>query len=197
MSYLSSQRIRDIALELFTKKGYEGASLADIAELVGIKKSSIYNHYKSKDDLFLTICETSSQADIASIKSFFEKNQHKELFTLLGDFLELRTGTVYQSLPSVFLFRFIAFPPFHLQEQITALKIHHFTLSGEIITKSIAAHSAFQGINPEAVQQFSQFYVTILNGNAAEKFIGRGINAPLAISMLRQNFAALEKIKIT
>lgn len=44
-----------IALSHFAQNGYEGTSLADIANEAGIKKPSIYAHFKSKEDLFLHV----------------------------------------------------------------------------------------------------------------------------------------------
>lgn len=40
------------ALIMFSEKGYEGVSMRDIASEVGIKAASIYNHFKSKEDIF-------------------------------------------------------------------------------------------------------------------------------------------------
>ena len=44
-----------MALELFSKKGYDSVSLREIAEEVGIKKSSIYSHYPSKEAILMDI----------------------------------------------------------------------------------------------------------------------------------------------
>jgi len=43
------------ALNLFSVKGFEAVSVRDIAGAVGIKESSLYNHYKNKQDIFDTI----------------------------------------------------------------------------------------------------------------------------------------------
>lgn len=40
------------ALRLFADKGYDGVSVRDIAEAVGIRQSSLYKHYGSKQDIF-------------------------------------------------------------------------------------------------------------------------------------------------
>ena len=39
------------ALELFSSKGYKGVSVRDIAGAVGIRESSLYNHFKGKNFL--------------------------------------------------------------------------------------------------------------------------------------------------
>ena len=45
------QQIFDSAVELFHRKGYAGTSIREIARMAGIKESSIYNHYKSKEEI--------------------------------------------------------------------------------------------------------------------------------------------------
>lgn len=53
----TKERIFDVALDLFSKKGYDSVSLREIAEEVGIKKSSIYSHYPSKEAILMDIFE--------------------------------------------------------------------------------------------------------------------------------------------
>jgi AcrR family transcriptional regulator len=54
---MSRQKIMDVALELFSKENYSAVSLADISGEVGIKKSSIYAHFSSKEELFLAVMD--------------------------------------------------------------------------------------------------------------------------------------------
>lgn len=53
-----SPRARQIYLQaarLFVEKGYDGASMSDIAEAVNITKAGLYHFVKSKEDLLLTL----------------------------------------------------------------------------------------------------------------------------------------------
>jgi AcrR family transcriptional regulator len=48
-------KIIEAAIDLFARKGFEAASMQEIAEAVGIKKSSLYSHFKGKDQILETI----------------------------------------------------------------------------------------------------------------------------------------------
>lgn len=41
----------DVAITVFTERGYEGTSIADLAKATGLAKSSIYHHVRSKQEL--------------------------------------------------------------------------------------------------------------------------------------------------
>ena len=53
----TKEKIFDVSLDLFSKKGYDSVSLREIADEVGIKKSSIYSHYSSKEAILMDIFE--------------------------------------------------------------------------------------------------------------------------------------------
>jgi AcrR family transcriptional regulator len=53
----TKEKIFDVAIDLFSKKGYDSVSLREIADEVGIKKSSIYSHYSSKEAILMDILE--------------------------------------------------------------------------------------------------------------------------------------------
>lgn len=54
------QRNRNLILhaaeELFSEKGYQGATVQHISERAGLSKGAIYLYFKSKEELFLTVC---------------------------------------------------------------------------------------------------------------------------------------------
>ena len=49
--------ILDSALEVFSKRGYNGASIDEIATAAGISKALIYEHFPSKRDLHASLLE--------------------------------------------------------------------------------------------------------------------------------------------
>ena len=57
----TKDKIRHEALTLFSANGFNAVSVRDIAAAVGIKESSLYNHYKSKQEIFESIVEEYSK----------------------------------------------------------------------------------------------------------------------------------------
>ena len=53
----NKEKIFQVSIDLFSKYGYDGVSVRQIASEVGIKESSIYNHYSSKQAILNRILE--------------------------------------------------------------------------------------------------------------------------------------------
>jgi len=53
----TKERIFDVSLDLFSQKGFDAVSVREIAREVGIRESSIYNHYKSKEAILDAIID--------------------------------------------------------------------------------------------------------------------------------------------
>ncbi|MEV6576818.1 helix-turn-helix domain-containing protein [Streptomyces sp. NPDC051582] len=51
------QRIQDVALELFAEQGYEKTSLREIAERLEVTKAALYYHFKTKEDIIISVFE--------------------------------------------------------------------------------------------------------------------------------------------
>jgi AcrR family transcriptional regulator len=52
---LRKEEIVAEATRLFAERGYEGASMGDLAERVGLRKASLFHHFASKDVLYATV----------------------------------------------------------------------------------------------------------------------------------------------
>jgi AcrR family transcriptional regulator len=55
------QRIQDVALDLFAEQGYEKTSLREIAERLDVTKAALYYHFKTKEEILVSIFEDLSR----------------------------------------------------------------------------------------------------------------------------------------
>ncbi|WP_097991832.1 TetR family transcriptional regulator [Streptomyces sp. f51] len=64
----SRQRILDAAVEIAGERGYEGTSIAAVSAACGLPASSIYWHFKDKDDLIAAVIERSFDTWLAAFE---------------------------------------------------------------------------------------------------------------------------------
>ncbi|MEU3508087.1 helix-turn-helix domain-containing protein [Streptomyces longwoodensis] len=55
------QRIQDVALELFAEQGYDKTSLREIAERLDVTKAALYYHFKTKEEILVSIFQDLTQ----------------------------------------------------------------------------------------------------------------------------------------
>lgn len=100
------------------QNGFEGASLSEIAEEAGIKKASIYSHFKGKDELFLEVLREAKAEEITRKAYYFEKEDSHNPETFLYEYL-LYTKELFQENEMLkFWLRMGFFPPLHLYDVI-------------------------------------------------------------------------------
>jgi AcrR family transcriptional regulator len=58
-----------VATQVFCEKGYDAASLQDIADRLGLLKGSLYYYIKSKEDLLFAVISEVHRAGLANIES--------------------------------------------------------------------------------------------------------------------------------
>ena len=66
-------RILASAEHLFATKGFNGTSMNDIVEASGQSKGAIYNHFKSKEILFLSLLEKQTRLGLQQLKNSFTR----------------------------------------------------------------------------------------------------------------------------
>jgi len=88
----TKERIFEAAVDLFSKQGYHGTSIRDLAKAVGIKESSLYNHYSGKSSILDAILDYQMSGFKTAI-AYLEKM--KESSASITDPVELwLTGTM-------------------------------------------------------------------------------------------------------
>jgi len=87
--YGTKERIFNEAINLIATKGFESVSMRDIAEEVGIKVSSIYNHFSSKAEILDTIYgyfkahRLDNRSDANGIKTTIETGSPFDIVNIL------------------------------------------------------------------------------------------------------------------
>lgn len=115
---MTSEQIKEVSLKHFAQYGYEGASLAQIANDVGIKKQSIYTHFKGKDELFLQLCRDARENEFKFVMDFRERNSDRPIQAVLYDFLLKYIDRYEKYMSTKFWIRTAFFPPAHLYDQV-------------------------------------------------------------------------------
>lgn len=81
----SRRRILDAAAEIAGERGYDGASIAQVSARAGLPASSIYWHFKDKDELIAAVIERSFEQ---WLRAFDEHDEHvPELVLRIGQAL--------------------------------------------------------------------------------------------------------------
>lgn len=80
----------DVAVRLMSKNGHSGASLREIAAEVGINAASIYNRFKSKNEIIMEMLDFSEETqdmflpDLYSLLDMCKTNPIKEIMDMLN-----------------------------------------------------------------------------------------------------------------
>lgn len=70
------ERIIRAAVESFTQTGYDKTKMDDIAKRLDLSKGTLYLYFKSKEDLFIAICEHNIQKSDQEDMGFFQKKEN-------------------------------------------------------------------------------------------------------------------------
>ena len=72
---LTRRQLLDSAQELFRIQGYEGTALGDVAALVGVGRTTIYEYFRDKEDLLASLVEETLPALIEDVVSSVSRGQ--------------------------------------------------------------------------------------------------------------------------
>ncbi len=82
------QRILDVATDLFIDKGYEGTSLREIAERVGVTKAALYYHFASKAEIVAALLEPFEAIQREWVSGLPDAPTDQEWADALGDVID-------------------------------------------------------------------------------------------------------------
>jgi AcrR family transcriptional regulator len=70
---LTRTALVDAAADVFARRGFQGASLDEIAETAGFTRGAIYKHFADKEDLFLAVFEKINERTLAAFATVLEQ----------------------------------------------------------------------------------------------------------------------------
>ena len=87
----TKEKILDAALTLFAENGYDGTSVEQIANIVGIKAPSLYKHYKGKEDILNSLIDS---AEARYDEMFGSENHIGRIPESREEFIKVTMGRV-------------------------------------------------------------------------------------------------------
>lgn len=70
---MTKEKIKAAALELFAQHGFAATTVSQIAQEVGIKAPSLFSHFKSKEELFVTIFQEVNQQIVEHVRQLAQE----------------------------------------------------------------------------------------------------------------------------
>lgn len=126
---MGKQEILSQSLRLFLEKGYDGASMSDIAAAVGIQKASLYAHYTGKEEIFSAVFSDVLEEYRCLISSFVARQADENALAQLERIFREFLLYCHQNTKMSFWDRFFYYPPEFLRERMareTADTQHEF-----------------------------------------------------------------------
>lgn len=147
---LTASRLQDAALARFALQGFDATSMAEIAADVGIKKPSIYAHFRNKDALYLSLIPLMIAAELDYARSVLVGGS--AIRAQLLAYLQSIQTRYDSSFRVQFWMRALYTPPGHLHDQVMA-PMHVFMDELEAIVLAAIARSDLvpnaQGLSAE------------------------------------------------
>ena len=101
---MTREDILEAAAQVFRQKGFHGASMVDIAKVVGLQKASLYHHVSSKQEILLAILDRALELLLERISAISAQDisPEKKLQRMMREYMQILVEN--QDLASVLLF---------------------------------------------------------------------------------------------
>lgn len=169
---MTANRIIEAALNHFAEHGYEGASLANIAEQAGIKTPSIYAHFKNKDDLFLSAIRRAIQVEMRQLQQYIDSYRTHSVENTLHGLIQQYEVRYETSSQLKFLLRMMFFPPVTMQERVMELVNSYLDQMELVLTEVFQLGIEQKEIAALNVEMMTASYMCLVDGILVEMLLG-------------------------
>ncbi len=142
------QELIDAAAKIFQDKGYEAASIQDVADALGILKGSVYYYIDSKEDLLFAAIQEVHESALANMEKIRELDEPP--LTLIRLFIESHVKHVSDNLvkATVFFHDFRSLDP-KRHEYIVSERDSYDAFLRELIMRGQAEGSICKDVDPK------------------------------------------------
>ncbi|HCH51288.1 MAG TPA: hypothetical protein DEV59_11465 [Proteus sp.] len=141
----------------FSLYGYNGSSISKIANAVGIQKSSLYSHFKSKDELFMHAYHCALNEELNYVKNAFSNKLEKITpgFSYCENLIER-----YENNPTLKFFLQTSYlSPLHLSDDINEAHSLYIQLLTTEFKDAIAPHKNLKF----DIDFYTEVYISIID----------------------------------
>lgn len=164
MSMTAKNKIRDVSIYYFAKYGYEGTSLSQIANEIGVKTPSLYAHFKSKEDIFFHCLDYALENDMNFFRRILEENKdmhvEKTLYKLLVEYEKRLENEVV----SLFCLRTLYSPPHIFKPQLFDLTNERILQLGKLINPYFEKSKQRGNLSGVNTDEATEAYLCIFDG---------------------------------
>ncbi|GAB6928894.1 efflux SMR transporter transcriptional repressor SugR [Paenibacillus sp. JCM 10914] len=168
---MTKNKLKNVAMKLFSEKGYDGTALSEIAKEVGVKTPAIYAFFENKEDLFMTVFREAME----SYNSFVQQLSDEQKVLGVKDSLHgilLRQYEFYQQNPeaSLLVLRYVMFPPVFLKETIEGAFCHSDEKLTKVIEQFIVRGVEEGFIRNQSVELLIDAFLNLMDGLSMQYF---------------------------
>lgn len=161
---MTKQEIVDHALTLFMTKGYEGASMSDLAAATGIKKASLYAHYSGKEEIFSAVFTGVVEEYRETIALLTLRRDEESALTRLERMFRAFLRYCHNNPRMYFWDRYFYFPPEFIKERMERETRETQGEFLQVIQSAISEGIARGEIRPQPVESAALSYYYLMIG---------------------------------
>ncbi|WP_434606757.1 TetR/AcrR family transcriptional regulator [Pseudomonas sp. D2-30] len=178
----AAERIVQLALLHFADRGYDAASLNDIAGSAGIKKASLYAHFTGKDELYTAVLNLALQSERDYVEAQFSAEQAGRM---PGERYVINLQLRYAESSALrFLLRAAFYPPAPIERDVKSGFEHYLVAVRERFQASLELTSP--AITSQYADLLAEAYLALIDSLHVELIYGNDAAYSRRLDALRQ-----------
>ena len=158
---VTKAEIIDTAFFLFAELGFHETSMENIANALGLKKQSLYSHYKSKNDIIISVLLDQTNKIQGELDNLISQHGRQPIEKLLKFFF-IRLSVYFSNRERLLFWRRIALHAFQEDQKAALQTLQEFYDSFTGVISELLTERSAVFRNPESLRSFlDSFFITM------------------------------------